>query len=166
MCATKTNFQAYHEASEWARYEARDLWQTFTIFLLANALFMGALLNTIEDTDRIEFAPAVFAASLLGLLLCVPWFATYARNRAYYFFRLLRARELEPEGWDILEGRGVLLSCGHKIRVSGQDIRIPWFARFSATKYAAFAIIGGFAFCYAFVAVISGPWCNVLSQNT
>jgi hypothetical protein len=117
----------YSVAVEQVRFEGHLLWQIFGAFLLAQTVFLAFLLPAFSQ-EVLHSRPSVFISAFVGLLLCVPWFATYRRSSDYYCFRMAQARELEPEGWNILRGDGVAFSDGKLVLVGDKPYRVHWVA--------------------------------------
>jgi hypothetical protein len=64
---------------------------------------------------------------------------------------MAQARELEPEGWDYICGRGQEFASGSSVKADGDDHRIPWLGRVLRRPIAAKAIIYIFAIVYALI---------------
>jgi len=152
------NIQSYLVAIEHARYEGQMLWQIFTAFLLAHTVFLAFLLQTAFVQQVGMFRPGVFIAGIVGLLLCIPWIATYQRSTAYYRFRMAQAREAEPTNYRLLKGVGEEFSTGKKVKVDQALHQLGWLARKLNTSRSIPALIVVFALVYLSVLFTSGPW--------
>ncbi len=118
--------QEYLTTLEHVRYEGQLLWQIFGAFLLAHTVFVAFLLQATFGSGQVaQYRLGTFIAGFSGLLLCIPWMASYLRSSAYYIFRMLQAREKEPSNWSLIKGKGENFSAGKPVIVSGQTYRIP-----------------------------------------
>jgi hypothetical protein len=136
-----TEIQRYKLAVEQVRYEAYLAWQNFSTYLIVHAILMAFLLRYSFDYESLRSNISVLIASLVGLLLCVPWRTTSLRNSAYHSFRMAQARELEPEGWNYICGRGQEFALGSSVKADGDDHRIPWLGRVLRRPTAAKSIV-------------------------
>lgn len=149
----------YNAALEHVRYEGQLLWQIFGAFLLAHTIFLAFLLPSAAESARWHSAPAVFWPCVVGLTLCVPWFATYFRSSAYYMFRMAQAAAAEPSGWNLLKGDGQRFSDGEEVVMIGEKPYRPnWIARHLRTRRSVPMMIWAFVVLYGFLAISSGPW--------
>lgn len=152
----KATDERYRTALEQVRYEGQLLWQIFGAFLLAQTVFLAFLLQT--AFSKHGYQPAVFFPGLLGLFLCLPWLASYLRSSDYYVFRMAQAKEVEPEGWNIIRGAGERFSGGNPVEVGGKSYRVNWLGRALRTKRSVPALVLAFALAYAGLIVKCGPW--------
>lgn len=154
-----TQADLYRVALEQVRYEGQLLWQIFGAFLLAQTVFMAFLLQaTFTQPLVLTFRVGPFVAALIGLVLCLPWAATYLRSSAYYIFRMAQAREAEPEGWKLLKDVGEAFSEGRQVKVGATPYQVGWLSRNLRTKHSVPVIIVVFVIVYFGILVISGPW--------
>src|SRR5712691_8698705 len=107
-------FEAYKAALEAARHDTTNLWQTFSVFLLAETFLLGFALNSFGGSFAPGSRPAAFLGSLAALILCLPWFATYERATTMRNLRIHQARALEEDpsrtlrdGLKLVEGQAV-----------------------------------------------------------
>jgi len=156
--SVKSTYDRYRAALEHVRYEGQLLWQIFHAFLLAHTVFLSFLLNSAFRSESSGYQPAVFFPGLLGLFLCLPWFASYLRSSAYYKFRMAQAKETEPEDWNIIGGKGERFSRGLPVTIGDECYRIHWLGRILRTKRSVPALILAFALAYAGLVIWCGPW--------
>lgn len=148
----------YRIALEQVRYEGQLLWQIFGAFLLAHTVFLAFLLQSAFNGDSPGYRLSVFFPGLLGLFLCLPWFASYLRSSDYYIFRMAQAKEAEPEDWNIIRGNGEVFSKGDSVEIGGRFYRVNWLGRVLRTKRSVPALVLAFALAYAGLVVWRGPW--------
>jgi hypothetical protein len=151
----------YTAALEQVRYEGQLLWQIFNAFLLAHTVFLAFLLQAGFGSGKamVSCRPGVFVAGIVGVILCVPWMATYLRSSAYYIFRMAQAREAEPVAWNIIKGQGEAFSAGRSPVIVGEEAYgLPWLGRALRTKRSVPLLIVVFFLSYLSVIVVSGPW--------
>lgn len=149
----------YQSALEHVRYEGQLLWQIFGSFLLAHTVFLAFLLHSALGSEQIVgYRPGPFFAALAGLLLCIPWAASYLRSSAYYLFRMAQAKEAEPPNWDIIKGTGEKFASGEEVKVGGRTYRIGWLARILRTKISVPLLIFFFVIIYLTLFILNGPW--------
>ena len=149
----------YYEALELVKAAGSLLWQVFGAFLLAHTVLLAVSLGTALDGGKlVDWRLGAFSAGLLGLLLCLPWWASYRRRSAYYILRMAQAREKEPIGWDLLDGIGKRFSEGEPVMVAGECHQIKGTANWLRTKRGGPSLVIAFALAYVFVIVVSGPW--------
>ena len=82
------------------------------------------------------------------------WLAAYERNSALLEMRMARARETEPDDWELLTGRPHSFVRGDAAVFDGEDepLRVTGLARLEI-KYAGRLLIALFAVAYATVAI-------------
>lgn len=149
----------YQSVLEHVRYEGQLLWQIFGSFLLAHTVFLAFLLHSALGSEQIVgYHPGPFFAALAGLLLCVPWAASYLRSSAYYIFRMAQAKEAEPPNWDIIRRTGEKFAAGKKVTVGRKTYRIGWLARVLRTKRSVPLLIVVFVMIYLTLFILNGPW--------
>ena len=139
------------------RYEGQLLWQRFAAFLTPHTIFLAFLLHAVSSQHLPLSSPGIFWAAIVGIALCVPWFAVYVRSSAYYKFRIAQAREAEPQGWELLAGNAEKFSAGELVQVRDRH-RMPWLARKLRTEYSGQVMIIMFFIVYLVLVAITGPW--------
>ena len=82
--------------------------------------FIGLALAAQPPPSRWE----LFAAAGLGMLLWVPWYASFKRNRTMHYFRVNQARSLEPPEWGLL-AQGNVLAEGGRVTLTFADPNVP-----------------------------------------
>lgn len=159
MSNDSEKIQEYLSALEHVRYEGQLLWQIFGAYLLAHTVFLAFLLHAIFAAGSVvQWRIATFIAGVIGLLLCVPWMASYLRSSAYYVFRMAQARAKEPSGWNLIGGDGKDFAAGKRVTVDGESYQIPGIAQVLRTKRSVPLLVAVFAVVYLGVAVASAPW--------
>jgi hypothetical protein len=160
---TRSNRSAeYGHLVSMVQYEGNLLWTVLGAFLVAEAVLLGLLGSSMADVSGegalCRWDPLVFVGGILGLLVCVPWWACYHRNSTYYEFRMAQARRLEDDlSYDILSS-GKKLSEGHWVPMDGRCYRMPWMSRTLRTRRSGRALIVLFGVAFAALIVVSGPW--------
>jgi hypothetical protein len=142
-------------ARDMLRYESDRLSSIFSAFLLANTVLMGFLLHAATGGGGFpgETGTAV-AGGLVGLCVSGLWLAAYERNASALEMRIARARETEPDGWELLTGRPDSFDQGEAVVFDGRDepMRVKGLARLGI-RNAGRLLISLFSVVYATVAV-------------
>jgi hypothetical protein len=142
-------------ARELLRYEADRMSAIFSAFLLANTLLMGFLLHTAAGSGDFPGEPSkAVVGGVLGLCVSGLWLAAYEHIASAVDMRIARAREIEPDGWELLTGRPHSFSRGEAVVFDGEDepMRVTGFARLGIRR-AARLLIALFMTVYATIAV-------------
>ena len=71
--------EKYDFALQLIQYEVQRLWTIFGIFLLAETVLLGAIVQVFAGGPK----GLVFVGALVGLLLVIPWWATFAYTRFF-----------------------------------------------------------------------------------
>jgi hypothetical protein len=150
--------ELFKTALETMRYEGALLWQIFNAFLLIHTVFVGFLVQKEIAFSSLTFRPGVFLGSIVGLTLCVPWWASYARNVAHYRYHLAKVRELEPSGWHLYGGDGKAFSSGSHVIVSGEPHTLGRFANRVRSGRMVPPVIMTFCIVYTVILIVTGPW--------
>lgn len=153
-----SNLDEFRIALETMRYEGGLLWQIFAAFLLIHTVFASFLLQTVLVRELIDFYPSTFIASIVGLILCIPWWASYSRNAAHYRYHLARVRELEPDGWNLYRGLGQDFSAGKKVKVGYEYYKLSWLAQKVKSGRMIPPVIATFTTIYFAIMIFNGPW--------
>ncbi len=104
------------------RLESDRLSNVFSAFLLANTVFIGFLLHAATGHGGFPGEPGIaMVGGLVGLCVSSLWLAAYERNAAAVDMRMARARETEPDGWELLTGRPHSFDQGQAVRFDGED---------------------------------------------
>jgi hypothetical protein len=82
------------------------------------------------------------------------WFAAYERNASALEMRMARARETEPDEWELLTGRPQSFDQGEAVMFGGQNepMRVKGLARIGI-RNSGRLLIALFSVVYASVAV-------------
>jgi hypothetical protein len=142
-------------ARDMLRYESDRLSNVFAAFLLANTLFLGFVLHAATGGGGLPGdAGVAVAAGLVGLCVSGLWLAAYERNASAVDMRMARAREIEPDGWELLTGRPDSFDHGDAVVFDGRDepMRVKGLARLEI-RSAGRLLIALFILMYATVAL-------------
>jgi hypothetical protein len=141
----------YDRAITLIQYYVQLFWLIFGAFLLAETVLISAIAAIAKDGPD----AFVFGGSILGLLLVIPWWATYRYNHALYALRIHEARSLEPAVGTFFTNGKELIDRG----VSSLDpkIRIPCLARCLAPRHSVFSLIVVFAVAFFVILVTHLP---------
>jgi hypothetical protein len=142
-------------ARDMLRYESDRLSSIFAAFLLANTVLMGFLLHATTNGEGFPGEPGTaVAGGLVGVCVSALWLAAYERNTSALEMRLARARETEPDGWELLTGRPYSFEQGEAAEFDGHDkpLRVKGLARLEI-RNAGRLLIALFIVAYATVAI-------------
>jgi hypothetical protein len=148
-------FEHFAAARDMIHFEADRLSNIFSAFLLANTVLMGFLLHAATGRGGFPGEPGTaIAGGVIGLCVSSLWFAAYDRNAALLDMRLARARETEPDGWELLTGRPHSFDRGDVVEFDGADepLRVRGLARLEI-RSAGRLLIVLFMVVYATIAV-------------
>jgi hypothetical protein len=147
--------ERFAAARDMLRFESDRLSSVFSAFLLANTVFFGFLLHAATNSGGFpgEPGPAV-AGGLVGMCVSGLWLAAYERNASVLEMRMARARETEPDGWELLTGRPHSFDQGEPVVFDGQDepMRVKGLARLEI-RNAGRLLIALFLLLYATIAI-------------
>jgi hypothetical protein len=142
-------------ARDMLRYESDRLSNIFSAFLLANTVLIGFVLHATSSGEGFPGEPSTaLVGGLVGLCVAGLWLAAYERIASLLEMRMARARETEPDGWELLTGRPHSFNQGHAEVFEGEDEprRVTGLARLEI-RNAARLLIALFIVAYATVAV-------------
>ena len=142
-------------ARDMLRFESDRLSNIFGAFLLANTVLMGFLLHATTNSGGFPGEPGTaVAGGLVGVCVSALWLAAYERNASLLDMRMARARETEPDDWELLTGRPHSFERGHETVFDGKDqpMRVKGLARLEI-RNAGRLLIALFIVAYATVAV-------------
>jgi len=147
--------QHFDAARDMLRFESDRLSNIFSAFLLANTVLMGFLLHAATGAGGFpgESGTAI-AGGLVGLCVSGLWLAAYEHNASSLDMRMARAREIEPEGWEVLTGRPRSFEQGQAVTFDDEEapLRVRGLARLGI-RNAGRLLIALFIVSYATVAV-------------
>jgi len=111
----------YQAAINMLIYEGQQFWTIMGVFLVAETLLAGLLLNS----GTIVLSPwARLVAAGVGLFGCVLWLAAIYRQAGYHVLRIFQARALECQlGYSILH-QGGDFSDGKPVNVGGEQHKL------------------------------------------
>ena len=159
MSSEEKQIARFSLAMERVGLEGQQAWQIFGAFLLVHVVYLGLTLN--GSTGTLQFPLGLhntFVAAILGLLMCLPWYATTRRAEAFYAFRMAQARECEPDNWQLVGGKAHDFAEGKAVSICDKTFRLGFWSRVLRTRRAAVSMISIFALTYFLIAAITGPW--------
>jgi hypothetical protein len=142
-------------ARDMLQFESDRLSNIFAAYLLADTFLMGFLLHAATTNGGFPGeAGTAIVGGLAGLCVSLIWLAAYERNIALLDMRQARAREIEPDGWELLTGRPQSFDDGDEARFDGRDepMRVKGLGRLQIHS-AGRLLIALFIVLYATVAV-------------
>jgi hypothetical protein len=142
-------------ARDMLHFESHRVSSIFSAFLLANTVLIGFVLHATTRGGGFPGTPGTaIAGGVVGLCVCALWFAAYDRNAALLEMRMARARETEPDDWELLTGRPHSFSQGHAevFDDEAEPRRVKGLARLEI-RTAGRLLIALFGAAYATVAV-------------
>jgi len=92
----KFELEKYKITLDFLKFEATTLWQIFSAFFVAHAIFISFVLTVLanNNTDKIKFV-LLLIASIVGLILAIIWLGTFIGNSDWYYFRMAQAKNAE-----------------------------------------------------------------------
>jgi hypothetical protein len=145
----------FEAARDMLRFESDRLSNVFSAFLIANTLLMGFLLHASTGHGGFPGEPGTACVGgLVGLCVSGLWLAAYERNASLVDMRLARARETEPDGWEVVTGRPRSFDRGDAVVFDGEDepMQVSGLARLDI-RSAGRLLIALFVLLYATVTV-------------
>lgn len=138
--------ERYGWALELVQYEIQRLWVIYGTFLLAETVLLGGVAQVLAQGPQ-ELA---LVGSVIGLLLVIPWWATFEYTRSFYLLRIAQAREFEPHV-------ATFLSEGHDLSrgIPIKGVKIGRFVRFLRPQRSGWFLMGLFAIAFAFIAYLA-----------
>jgi hypothetical protein len=152
----------YQAAAENEKYEAQMVWQTFSAFLLAQTIFLAFLLQSLFGKGNINgFYPGIYISAIFGLVICAPWTISFYRSMAFFNLRVDQAKNAEPEGWNLLNGKSI--ENGY---YDFSPIFPKYFSKYLTTRCSVVFLIWVFILIYTTILLLSGPWNPTVSNAT
>jgi len=149
--------EEYGFAISLIQYHVTLLWQEFGVFFLAESVLIGFLATVVaQASDGIRGSVPIFAGSILGLLLCLPWWSTFWHNYRYYQLRIEQALRVEKKLGLSLMSEGQSLSEGNVVSIGKRKIRLPFLAQLVPPRRGIPSLI--ILFASAFAALIGFSW--------
>src|SRR3954447_7512868 len=142
-------------ARDMLRFESERLSNIFSAFLLADTVLMGFVLHAATRAGGFPGEPGTaLVGGVVGLCVSGLWLAAYERIASTLEMRMARARETEPDGWELLTGRPHSFDRGHAEVFDGEDAprRVTGLARLEI-RNAARLLVALFIVAYATIAV-------------
>ncbi len=149
--AVNEQLEKYKCFLEQMRYDGGLLWRIFGALLLPQAIFLAFLLSAaFGDKKLTGWSPGAFIAAIAGLSLCVIWLLSYFRAIALYDYSYDRAKKIEPQSWDLLNGP-------REKFIKGNLPWMKWYHRLRVRQVIPFVIVT-FLVIYSFIFILCGPW--------
>jgi len=146
----KNTDKQYDRVITLIQYHVQLTWLIFSAFLLVETVLMGAIAAVAKD----GLDAFVFGGATLGLLLILPWWASFHYNHGLYRLRICEARDLEPDNGTFFTNGKILIDNGESSLDS--KIRICWLARRLAPRHSVTSLIVIFA--TAFLVILVSYW--------
>lgn len=154
--------ERFKHAIQQARWEMDLLWRIHATFLVPLIFLLGfSLQAAVSGQTSPDARWLVVIALLLGVFLCVPWYAISQRSQSYYDFRIAQARDSEPDDWNLIAGDGQKFSRGEAIRIGDTDYQTDLLGRrvFLLRSRNASRILVGFVLAMYLVGIgFTGYW--------
>jgi hypothetical protein len=126
------------------QFEGNLIWTRNQVFLILNS----AIIAILSVSDQVKSnVPVIFAASFVGVVLCLLWLFTVERSRVYYQYWVTQTRALE----DHLQSSTMIFetlhqaNAGQVVKIGKHIFRMSALARFASisriTRLVAFAFI-------------------------
>lgn len=126
--------EEYMAAISLMQFETQLYWVLTGVFMLPLTVLLGFIGQTlIEDLCSIRSWP-IRAGAILGVALCVLWFAALARSASFQEFRIAQARVRERYLKYGLMSEGWYLAVSGSIEYDGQTFKIPRVAQLLRMK--------------------------------
>ena len=148
-------YEHFAAARDMLRYESDRLSSIFAAFLLANTFLMGFLLHATTSSGGFPGEPGTaISGGVVGVCVSLVWLAAYERSASSLQMRVARARETEPDGWELLTGRPRSFDRGEEAVFDGEDepMRVKGIARLEI-RGAGRLLIAIFVVLYTTIAV-------------
>lgn len=143
----------YDRAIALIQYYVQLTWLVFGAFLLAETVLLTAIGSLLGSGDH----ALAFAGALFGLLLVLPWWASFKYNHSLYKLRVYEARALETVVAEFFTRGNTLLTTGRVVVAEFPEIRMPRLARILAPRRSVSLLIALFALAFASLAIHSWP---------
>ena len=115
----------FEAARDMLRFESDRLSNIFSAFLLANTVLMGFLLHAATSSGGFPGEPGTaVAGGVIGMCVSALWLAAYERSASALDMRMARARETEPDGWEVVTGRPHSFDQGDAVVFGDEDERM------------------------------------------
>lgn len=141
--------ERYKAAVELIKYYNDNLRRSVSDFILAHTILFAFILTKVFDANA-KSSISFFIVSLFGFLLCVMWYGNADRFRRHRDLRFAQAREVEPEGWNLITGPGKRFSEGKEVELAGKKYQLDFLSRV-IDKNDVKLLIWGFAFIYLLI---------------
>lgn len=139
----------YQTAVDLSISEGQTVWAVFNAMLFVNSIIIAA-------HELFEQPTVAFGIAVLGVVLCIVWYAMMTRCFAVQAYRLLSAREIEDaylSGVVKTLSRGAVFHGGGvaTLALSGEEasIRLPWPGRWRSVTLVRI-VIGAFSAVHIF----------------
>jgi hypothetical protein len=139
----------YDRAITLIQYNVQLFWLVFSAFLLSETVLLGAIISIAMD----DASGWMFAGSIFGLLLCLPWWTSFKYNHSFYQLRINEARNCEPSA-GLFFSNGLEIIKGNKVL----DVSLPKYAVALNPKRAVSLLIIMFVLAFLSIAISKNPW--------
>ena len=146
----------YSGAIGMASLEGRMIWSAFRTIMGANAILVtlaGAAMKVYHDKKWL-----LVVMSLFGIMWCIVWFLTLARQFSYWSYWIDWARHLEKQSLapnvEMFE-KGKSYGEGAAVKIAGQDKRMSWFGRVFKVRWLMSTVILMFLVLYVLEIILS-----------
>lgn len=138
--------------------EGHVLWSFSQAFLIANTIVFAFIAQRMTSNE-FSREPDIwtFLLSIIGLLIALLWLFSYRRRSSYYEFRAAQLREIEPDDWGLIKGKGKDFSDGEEVMVDGKRYRLGIGGRLRTRTIITFFILL-FVVLYSFLIWHSCPF--------
>jgi hypothetical protein len=162
--STKINYydnanKEFENAITLMQYHADLLWNQFNAFLLSETVligFIGAVLS--KESQFPQKNPIAFGGAILGLIICIPWFATFKYNYTYHLLRVFQAKRAESKMNSELFFEGEKISNGNEVTIQNQKIQMKCISLILKPRHAFPMLILFFLISFILIIVFSYPF--------
>jgi hypothetical protein len=126
--------ERYKVNLEFLKFEATTLWQIFSAFFVAHAIFIGFIASSFSGSKHHQISCAfLIMACIVGILMAILWLGTFIRNSDWYDFRMWQAKKAENEFKEhsnirelyLLNGDAEAFSNGSKVEIRIDKQKAP-----------------------------------------
>ncbi len=143
--------EEYTLAISLMQYHTQLLWSEFGAFFVAETVIIAFLGNAM--TSDLPHYTLVLIGSIIGFIICLPWWSTFSHNYEYYILRIAQARQHEMTLGLNLFTQGKSLSEGCIVKIDDVNFQHSLSAKILPPRNAVKLLI--ILFGLVFVALIS-----------
>ncbi len=169
----KREIKQYEFAFNQVLNEGNLVWNSSTIFLLANTFIIGFMSQQIDrgfSFFSFKGNSTLFMLAVMGFLTSLIWLFAFRRRWKWYELRMAQASSKEEvlkrrsgEGWTLLSGISKDFSDGHGVVFNGRVYQQDWSARTLGTSNNTVLFIWIFLVFYFITMIFTKPfslWSN------